>query len=101
MRFHGSDTYFCHIEGRKQKWKNWFFEKQAVRNSNAYIAPTTFAGDTSAELFNLKHENIEVIPYGLVLSDFDNPASSNAFLHGAIDRLIWSEIIDSNFARVN
>lgn len=73
MRFHGSDTYFCHIEGRKQKWKNWFFEKQAVRNSNAYIAPTTFAGDTSAELFNLKHENIEVIPYGLVLSDFDNP----------------------------
>ena len=35
MRFHGSDTYFCHIEGRKQKWKNWFFEKQAVRNSNA------------------------------------------------------------------
>ena len=32
MRFHGSDTYFCHLEGRKQKWKNRFFEKQAVQD---------------------------------------------------------------------
>ena len=27
IRFHGSDTYFCHLEKRKQKWKNFFFEK--------------------------------------------------------------------------
>tara|TARA_B100002049_G_scaffold236303_1_gene222671 strand:+ start:555 stop:1700 length:1146 start_codon:yes stop_codon:yes gene_type:complete len=73
MRFHGSDTYFCHIEGRKQKWKNRFFEKRAVKNSDGYIAPTRFAGEKSAELFDLKFSEVEVIPYGLVLSDFENP----------------------------
>ncbi|MEO2081646.1 MAG: glycosyltransferase family 4 protein [Leeuwenhoekiella sp.] len=72
MRFHGSDTYFCHIEGRKQKWKNWFFEKQAVKNSNAYIAPTTFAGEKSAKLFGLKPSKVEIIPYGLQLNNFVN-----------------------------
>jgi len=73
MRFHGSDTYFCHIEGRQQKWKNRFFEKQAVRNAVGYIAPTHFAGKESARLFNMDHNQIEVIPYGLVLADFENP----------------------------
>ncbi|WP_340696456.1 glycosyltransferase [Flavobacterium nitratireducens] len=27
IRFHGSDTYFCHLEKRKQKWKNFFLKK--------------------------------------------------------------------------
>ena len=26
IRFHGSDTYFCHLEKRKQKLKNFWFE---------------------------------------------------------------------------
>ncbi|WP_442844672.1 glycosyltransferase family 4 protein [Leeuwenhoekiella sp. H156] len=72
MRFHGSDTYFCHIERRRQKWKNRFFEKQAVKKSNVYIAPTTFAGYTSAELFGLKSNKIAIIPYGLQLENFIN-----------------------------
>jgi glycosyltransferase involved in cell wall biosynthesis len=73
MRFHGSDTYFCHLEGRKQKWKNLFFEKLAVSNAVGYIAPTHFAGNESAKLFNLNPSTIEVIPYGLVLAHFENP----------------------------
>ena len=72
MRFHGSDTYFCHIEGRKQKWKNRFFEKRAVKNSDGYIAPTRFAGEKSAELFSLKPGKVAIIPYGLQLDDFIN-----------------------------
>ena len=72
MRFHGRDTYFCHLEGRKQKWKNRFFEKQAVKNSDGYIAPTRFAGEKSAELFSLKPDKVEIIPYGLQLDDFIN-----------------------------
>jgi len=27
IRLHGSDTYFCHLENRKQKFKNFIFEK--------------------------------------------------------------------------
>lgn len=72
MRFHGSDTYFCHIEGRKQKWKNRFFEKRAVKNSDGYIAPTRFAGEKSAELFSLKPGKVAIIPYGLQLNNFIN-----------------------------
>lgn len=72
IRFHGSDTYFCHLENRKQKLKNYWFEKIAVNNANAFIAPTTFAGDLSKKLFNIRNKKIETIPYGLVLENFSN-----------------------------
>ncbi|PQJ14075.1 glycosyltransferase family 4 protein [Nonlabens tegetincola] len=72
IRFHGSDTYFCHIEGRSQKWKNRFFEKNAVVKANAYIAPTHYAGETSLKLFGLKKDKLKIIPYGLELDLFYN-----------------------------
>lgn len=72
IRFHGSDTYFCHIEKRHQKLKNYWFEKLAIRNAKAFIAPTTFAGNVSKELFFIKNKRIETIHYGLELSRFEN-----------------------------
>ncbi len=72
MRFHGSDTYFCHIEGRQQKIKNRIFEFLAARNATAFIAPSTFAGAVSSKLFRLKNP-VKVIPYGLDLAHFQNP----------------------------
>ena len=72
IRFHGSDTYFCHLEQRKQKWKNYWFEKLAVNNAVAYIAPTTYAGQVSKELFHLKGKRIQTIHYGLALENFEN-----------------------------
>ncbi len=50
IRFHGSDTYFCHLEERKQKLKNYFFEKLAINGATAFIAPTKFAGPLRANL---------------------------------------------------
>lgn len=72
IRFHGSDTYFCHLEQREQKWKNFFFEKQAISNATAFIAPTVFAGELSRKLFQIKHKSIEVIQHGLDLAQFEN-----------------------------
>ena len=72
IRFHGSDTYFCHLEKRKQKWKNFFFEKRAVSNADAFIAPTTFAGELSKKLFRLKNKEIQTIYHGLDLTRFEN-----------------------------
>ncbi len=72
IRFHGSDTYFCHIEKRKQKFKNRFFETLAVRKAKGFIAPTKYAGDVSAELFGLRKEKIKTIHYGLDLTQFKN-----------------------------
>lgn len=72
IRFHGSDTYFCNIEKRKQKWKNYFFEKRAVQNADALIAPTKFAGELSRKLFDVSKKEYAVINYGLNLKKFIN-----------------------------
>ncbi|UFH35703.1 glycosyltransferase family 4 protein [Flavobacterium acetivorans] len=72
IRFHGSDTYFCHLEKRKQKLKNYWFEKWAVHKATAYIAPTRFAGALSAKLFGIKNKTIQTIHYGLGLENFEN-----------------------------
>jgi glycosyltransferase involved in cell wall biosynthesis len=73
IRLHGSDTYFCHLEKRKQKRKNFWFESQAVKRAQAFIAPTVYAGKVSKELFSIKNKKIQTIHYGLALEDFDNP----------------------------
>ncbi|EPR74688.1 Glycosyltransferase [Winogradskyella psychrotolerans RS-3] len=73
MRFHGSDRYFCHLEGRKQKWKNKLFEHLGVRGASAYIAPTTFAGQLTKTLFKISdNKSIETIKHGLPVNDFKN-----------------------------
>lgn len=72
IRFHGSDTYFCTLENRKQKWKNRFFEHNAIHKAKAYIAPTTYAGYESAKLFNIDPKKLEVIHHGLDLDYFTN-----------------------------
>jgi len=73
IRFHGSDTYFCHLENRPQKLKNYWFEKLAIQGAKAFIAPTTFAGDLSKKLFNIKNKIIKTIHSGLELQQFENP----------------------------
>ncbi|SEA89255.1 Glycosyltransferase involved in cell wall bisynthesis [Flavobacterium gillisiae] len=72
IRFHGSDTYFCHIEKRPQKIKNFWFEKLATRSAKAFIAPTTYAGQLSAKLFKIRNKTIQTIHYGLALEQFQN-----------------------------
>ncbi|MCG9793884.1 glycosyltransferase family 4 protein [Flavobacterium algicola] len=72
MRFHGSDTYFCHIEKREQKRKNFWFEKIATRGANAFIAPTDYAAHLSTELFSIKKKVVKTIHYGIELSHFQN-----------------------------
>lgn len=72
IRFHGSDTYFCYLEKRHQKLKNFWFEKLAVNEAKAFIAPTTFAGAISKELFKIKEKEIKTIHHGLELENFTN-----------------------------
>jgi glycosyltransferase involved in cell wall biosynthesis len=72
IRFHGSDTYFCHLENRKQKIKNFWFEKWAINKAQAFIAPTTFAGEVSKRLFKIKGKKVQTIHNGLDLIEFEN-----------------------------
>lgn len=73
IRFHGSDAYFCHLENRKQRFKNRLFEKWAIRKAKAFIAPTQFAGDLSQKIFSITDKPIRTIHYGLELEKFHNP----------------------------
>jgi glycosyltransferase involved in cell wall biosynthesis len=72
IRFHGSDTYFCHIEKRHQKLKNYWFEKLATQKAKAFIAPTAYAGNISKELFSIQNKRVQTIHYGLALERFEN-----------------------------
>lgn len=72
IRFHGSDTYFCHLEKRKQKQKNYWLEKLAMMRARAFIAPTAFAAEVTQQLFGLTHKNIKVIYNGIDLNSFKN-----------------------------
>ncbi|WP_130734325.1 glycosyltransferase family 4 protein [Flavobacterium sp. J27] len=72
IRFHGSDTYFCQLEKRKQKWKNRLFETLAARKAKICIAPTHFAGKESARLLGVPMHKVHTIHYGLDLEQFKN-----------------------------
>lgn len=71
IRLHGSDAYFCYLEKRKQKTKNFWFEKLAISKATAYIAPTEYAGNISKKLFNIKRKEIKTIHNGVALDRFE------------------------------
>ncbi|WP_456423639.1 glycosyltransferase family 4 protein [Lutibacter sp.] len=71
IRIHGSDTYFCHLEGRKQKWKNFWFEKTALKNSDALVSVSKFAAKVTKQIFKL-NSSVEIIPNGIDIQNFKN-----------------------------
>ncbi|NHM06404.1 glycosyltransferase family 4 protein [Flavobacterium sp. CYK-4] len=73
LRLHGTDAYFCQLEGRKQKVKNFILEKLAIQGAAAYAAPTTYAGAITREIFGIKNKPIRTLHNGLLLGQFHNP----------------------------
>ena len=61
IRCNGSDGYFCHLDNRKQKPKNRWFEQQALKNADHILAVSAFTAKLTKEIFGLKKE-IQVIP---------------------------------------
>ncbi len=53
IRLHGSDTFFCNLERRKVKVKNYFFEKKALFGANKIIGVSKFVSEKTKELFKL------------------------------------------------
>jgi len=71
IRLHGSDAYFCNLEGRKQKFKNYIFEKIALKSTDVIIGVSEFAAIKTKEIFNIKCD-IRIIPNGIDLENFKN-----------------------------
>ncbi|WP_027126480.1 glycosyltransferase family 4 protein [Gelidibacter mesophilus] len=74
IRLHGTDAYFCHLEKRPQKFKNFMFEKLALNGAKGFIAPTNYAGQLTAGIFSLRNDTITTIHHGLKMEDFENNA---------------------------
>ncbi|MBV7268553.1 glycosyltransferase family 4 protein [Winogradskyella luteola] len=60
IRLHGSDAYFCKLENRKQKWKHFMFEKNALNKADFIISVSDFAANVTRDIFKLKQEIITI-----------------------------------------
>ena len=69
IRLNGSDAYFCYLEGRKQKLKNRFFEKRALRSADYIVSVSAFTADLTLKIFALK-PSIPVIPNSIDIEKF-------------------------------
>ncbi len=69
IRFHGSDTYFCYLENRPQKKKNFWFEKKAMAGADHLLSVSEFTAEKTAALFGLK-KKIKVIPNSVYVAYF-------------------------------
>jgi glycosyltransferase involved in cell wall biosynthesis len=69
IRMNGSDTYFCHLENRAQKKKNFWFEKKALAGADHLLSVSEFTAGKTTALFSLK-KKIEVIPNSVDVAVF-------------------------------
>ena len=69
IRLHGSDAFFCDLEGRKQKIKNFYFEKIALTKSDQIIGVSEFVVNKTKEIFKIK-QNINTIYNAIDINKF-------------------------------
>lgn len=76
IRENGSDTYFCHLDNRKVKFKNKFLEKRALKKADGIISVSDFTGNFTNDLFSL-NKNFRVIPNSINIALFEPEHSSS------------------------
>lgn len=64
VKLHGSDTYFCHLEGRKVKWFNRFLERKALAGADAHVSVSRYTAALTNRLFGFRHD-YTVLPNGV------------------------------------
>ena len=83
IRLHGSDAYFCDMEGRPQKKKNYWFESKALRNADQVISVSDFTAIKTKEIFGLSR-NIKTLYNGIDIEKFKpvhTPQLANSILY--------------------
>ncbi|MFD1095250.1 glycosyltransferase family 4 protein [Salegentibacter chungangensis] len=69
LRLHGSDAYFCELEGRKQKWKNFLLEKVALKRADALVSVSSYTAKLTQDIFHLRKE-IDIVHNGISVENF-------------------------------
>lgn len=91
LKLHGSDTFFCHMEGRQVKSRNLWFEKTAFKNADHVVAVSDFVGKKTCELFGI-FRSYDVIHNGVYFRSLEpkkeNPraAAKTVFYFGSLIR---------------
>ena len=89
IRMNGSDTYFCHLENRPQKKKNFWFEKTALQGADYLLSVSEFTAEETKLLFGLERK-ITIIPNSINTRSFlpqDEKIAANTILYfGSIIR---------------
>jgi glycosyltransferase involved in cell wall biosynthesis len=70
IRLNGSDTYFCHLDGRKVKRINKFHEKRALEKANGLISVSRFTADVTNTIFNFS-KDFTIIPNSIDVTLFN------------------------------
>ena len=89
IRMNGSDAYFCKLENRPQKKKNYLFEKIGLKGADHLLSVSKFTAEKTASIFDLK-KAIKVIPNSVDV-DYFRPSSTpigkgSIFYFGSIIR---------------
>ncbi len=69
IRLHGTDAYFCDLEGRTQKKKNFMFEKRALVSADHILSVSDFTAQHTKDIFTLKKQ-ITTIYNGIDVDQF-------------------------------
>ncbi|MDT0645324.1 glycosyltransferase family 4 protein [Zunongwangia sp. F260] len=69
IRMNGSDAYFCNLENRPQKKKNYWFEKLALKGADHLLSVSQFTAEKTASIFHLERK-IKIIPNSVDINRF-------------------------------
>lgn len=74
IKLHGSDTYFCKLEARHLKKKNYLHERRALQKANAHLAVSDFVAQKTNVFFQL-HLDFTTVYNGVDLDKFSTQQS--------------------------
>ena len=83
IRLHGTDAYFCNLEARPQKKKNYWFESVALKNADVIISVSDFTAIKTKEIFGLS-KKIVTLYNGIDTEKFkplEIPQRANSILY--------------------
>ncbi|MFK5983534.1 MAG: glycosyltransferase family 4 protein [Flavobacteriaceae bacterium] len=83
IRLNGSDAYFCNLDNRKQKFKNYFFERRALIGADKVVSVSKFTAQQTNQVFKINKCNT-VIHNSIDASKFiptDHPITKNQILY--------------------
>ncbi len=89
IRLNGSDTYFCHLDGRPVNRFNRFLEKKAIVRADARVSVSKFTAQVTNTVFGVQ-EHFEIIPNSIATARFTpshyGPESGTILYFGTLIR---------------